>query len=175
MTALYLASFIAGLLLAVGVMLFGIEKRARATSQAVQLRLRVYMPLVAAFAVGFGAGGYLLSRATAQSAAFVAALAVGGLAALLMRWLVKRSAAMVPEHDIDDERYVLQGHIARVVDTIAPGSIGAISFDVGTTKRSLKARSLDDTPLGAGTEVVIERIEGDLAFVEAWVQVERRL
>jgi membrane protein implicated in regulation of membrane protease activity len=175
MTVLYLGAFICGLLLAVGIMLFGIEKRARAATQAVPKRLRVSIPLIASFAVGFGAGGYLMSRTLAPAAAFLAALAIGVLAALLMRWLVARSAAMVPEHDIDDERYVLQGHIARVVDAIAPDSTGEISFEVGRTRRSLRARSLDNVALAAGTEVVIERIEGDLAFVEPWVQVERRL
>jgi len=28
---------------------------------------------------------------------------------------------------------------------------------------------------GAGTEVVIERIEDDIAYVEAWMEVEKRL
>jgi membrane protein implicated in regulation of membrane protease activity len=39
----------------------------------------------------------------------------------------------------------------------------------------LRARSLDDASVDEGTEVVIERIEGDLAYVEPWVQVEERL
>ena len=30
-------------------------------------------------------------------------------------------------------------------------------------------------PLAVGTEVVIERIEDDVAYVEAWTEVEKRL
>jgi membrane protein implicated in regulation of membrane protease activity len=175
MTVLYLGAFISGLLVGVGVMLFGIEKRARVAKDVETAALRVSVPLAAAFAVGFGALGYLASRVTAPVMAFLIALAAGGLAALLMRWIVAKSAAMVPEHDTDDERYVLQGLIADVVAPIAPGVAGQISFEFGGARRSLPAVSLDDVAVAAGTEVVIERIEGDLAYVEPWVHVERRL
>jgi membrane protein implicated in regulation of membrane protease activity len=39
----------------------------------------------------------------------------------------------------------------------------------------MKATSIDNEPVDAGTEVVIERIEGDMAIVEKWSSVERRL
>ena len=175
MTVLYLSAFIGGLLLAVGVMLFGIEKRARLSTDAATAALRVYLPLLAAFAAGFGVAGYLAGRVTAAGTAFLIAVVAGVLAALLMRWIVAKSAAMVPEHDTDDERYVLQGHIADVVAPIAPGAAGEISFEFGGARRSLRALSVDDASVAAGTEVVIERIEGDLAYVEPWVHVERRL
>ena len=42
-------------------------------------------------------------------------------------------------------------------------------------RRVLPARSFDDGTLAAGTEVVIERIEDDIAYVEAWLEVEKRL
>jgi membrane protein implicated in regulation of membrane protease activity len=82
---------------------------------------------------------------------------------------------MPVEHDVDDERYVLQGHVAQVVSSIEAGSEGVISFEYGDERRTLRARSLDDVSVAEGTEVVIERIEGDLAFVEPWLQVEQRL
>lgn len=174
MNVLYLAAFIGGLLVAVGVMLFGIERGAAPTETG---KLRVSVPLIAAFAAAFGLVGYLVARVTAPSAALVAAVAAGIAAALLSRWMVAKSAAMVPEFDVDDEKYVLQGHIAHVVRPIAAGAAGEgeIAFEVGTAHRSLRARSIDESALEAGTEVVIERIEGDLAFVEPWAQVERRL
>ena len=172
MTALYLVAFIAGLLLGVGVMLFGIERRVRA--EEVRAKLRLWIPLVAAFAVGFGVAGYV-ARRSAPISSLAVALVAGVAAALLMRWIVAKSAAMVPEHDVDDERYVLQGHIARVTAAIGPAEAGLISFESAGGHRSLKARSLDDLAVAAGTEVVIERIEGDLAYVEPWVHVERRL
>jgi hypothetical protein len=103
------------------------------------------------------------------------ALVGGAIAAFFTRWVVAKSAAIVPEFDIDDERYVLQGHIARVVAPIASGDEGKIALQLGTGSRTLRARGIDDGALAAGLEVVIERIEDDVAFVEPWVAVEERL
>jgi membrane protein implicated in regulation of membrane protease activity len=175
MTGLFVASLLIGLLLAVGVMLFGVE---RARSRAVaggSHSVYASIPVVAGFAVVFGIVGYLVARVVSGTAAVLIAAGSGVAAALIVRWLVAKSASMEPEHDIDDERYVLQGHIARVVAAIDAGREGEISFDVSKTTRSLRARSVDDQPVAAGTEVVIERIEGNVAYVEPWLQVERRL
>jgi|SRR5437764_7944372 len=174
MTAVYLGTFILGLLIAVAIMLFGIERRS-ATAASPKGASRPSLPLLAAFAVGFGVGGYSLSRVMSAGSALVTALLIGAAAALLTRWLVAKSASMTVEHDVDDERYVLQGHVARVVSTINAGSEGRISFDIGSEQRTLRARSLDDALVDTGTEVIIERIEGDLAYVEPWLQVEQRL
>ena len=125
--------------------------------------------------MAFGVAGYSLLKFMAGGSATIGALVIGLVAALLMRWLVAKSAAMPVEHDVDDERYVLQGHVARVVSSIVAGQEGQISFDLGSEQRTLRARSLDDASVDAGTEVVIERIEGDLAYVEPWIQVEQRL
>jgi len=175
MIALYIACFIAGLLIAVAIMLFGIERRTRAGGVDAGVTSRRWIPLAAAFAVGFGVAGYSLSRTLTPLGALVASLAIGIGAAGLVRWLIAKSEAMPVEHDVDDERYVLQGHVARVVSSIASGQEGRISFDYGEEHRTLRARSLDDVAVAEGTEVVIERIEGDLAYVEPWVQVEQRL
>ncbi|HKW46781.1 MAG TPA: NfeD family protein [Gemmatimonadaceae bacterium] len=175
MTAVYLGVFILGLLIAVAIMLFGIERRPTSAHGSSDSAVRTSLPLIAAFAIGFGTGGYPLSRALSAGSAFLAALAIGLAAAFLTRWLVAKSASMQVEHDIDDERYVLQGHVARVVSSINAGSEGRIAFDVGSEQRTLRARSLDDASVDEGTEVIIERIEGDLAYVEPWLQVEQRL
>jgi hypothetical protein len=178
MTVLFLAAFIGGLLLAVSVMLFGVERRGRggAPSPAAS-SVRVSVPVLAGFLIVFGLVGYLAVRVSSPGlwkAAFVALLG-GAAAAALTGWLVAKSAAIVPEHDIDDERYVLQGHIARVITAIAPGEEGRIAFQVGAGTRVLRARGVDESAVAAETEVVIERIEGEVAFVEPWVQVEERL
>jgi membrane protein implicated in regulation of membrane protease activity len=133
------------------------------------------IPVVAGFTIVFGIVGYFVARAVSVTSALLIAAGSSVVAALIVRWLVAKSASMEPEHDIDDERYVLQGHIARVVAAIDAGQEGEISFDVAKSTRTLRARSIDDKPLAAGTEVVIERIEGSLAYVEPWLQVERRL
>jgi membrane protein implicated in regulation of membrane protease activity len=175
MTTVYLGAFILGLLIAVAIMLFGIERRPTSAIASSGSAMRTSLPLIAAFAVGFGAAGYSLARVLSAGNAFLVAVGIGLAAGVLTRWLVAKSAAMKVEHDVDDERYVLQGHVAKVVTSISAGSEGRISFDVGTENRTLRARSLDDAPVDEGTEVIIERIEGDLAYVEPWLQVEQRL
>jgi membrane protein implicated in regulation of membrane protease activity len=175
MSAVYIGAFIAGLFAGVAIMLFGIERQPSAGLVASSSSVRHWLPLVAAFAVCFGAAGYSLSRLLSATGALVASLIAGIAGGLLTRWLVAKSESMPVEHDVDDERYVLQGHVARVVASIAAGREGRISFDYGEEHRTLRARSLDDISVEEGTEVVIERIEGDLAYVEPWLQVEQRL
>src|SRR6185369_5117829 len=103
------------------------------------------------------------------------ALVAGGVAAIIGVRLVGRWSTIVPEHDVDDPRYVLQGHPAQVVQSISPTEAGEILFEVESEQRRLPALALDDVAVGVGTEVVIERIENGIAYVEPWLQVEQRL
>jgi hypothetical protein len=48
-------------------------------------------------------------------------------------------------------------------------------FEIESEQRRLPARALDDVAVVEGTEVVIERIEDGIAYVEPWLQVEQRL
>jgi hypothetical protein len=176
MTFFYLASFIGGLLLAVWVMIYGVE-RPREEHPSGERSFRVSPPIVVAFSVGMGAVGTLLTRRGIGTVAtrLGIAVAVGAVIAIVTARLVRKWWAVTPEHDVDDERYVLQGHLARVTKPIREGVDGEVSFEIGKEHRVLRARSFDDGALGAGTEVVIERIEDDIAYVEAWMEVEKRL
>ena len=91
-------------------------------------------------------------------------------ARLVLKWWT-----LTPEHDVDDERYVLQGHIARVTKPIRADVDGEVAYELGNERRVVRARSFDEGALAVGTEVVIERIEDDVAYVEAWMEVEKRL
>jgi membrane protein implicated in regulation of membrane protease activity len=97
------------------------------------------------------------------------------LAAAVAARLVRRWWTVTPEHDVDDERYVLQGHLARVTKPIDVGVEGEVTFEFANDHRVVRARGLDERALAIGTDVVIERIEDDLAYVEAWAEVEKRL
>ena|SRR5690349_13291286 len=174
MSIIYLLAFIAGVMGAVRVMLFGIERGSNSAAPSRSGRIRAAEPLIAGFAIGFGVAGYLMSRFVSPAGAVIAAMIVGAAAMALFRWLVVTSASAA-EHDVEDERFALQGHVAQVISSIGAGSEGRISFEIGGEHRILRARSLDDGVVSEGSEVVIERIEGDLAFVEPWVQVEQRL
>lgn len=176
MTILYLASFIGGLLLAVGVMIFGVE-RPRARHPSGERSFRISPAPVGTFAVAFGAVGYILAHtrfvgiaATAAIALLVAAISAATTARLVRQWW-----AVTPEHEVEDERYLLQGHLARITDSIGLEAEGKVTFEVEGKLHVLRARNLDQGSLPAGTDVVIERIEHEVAYVEAWQEVEKRL
>jgi hypothetical protein len=174
-TIVFLVALIVGLAVGVRVMLVGVE-RPRAFGETAPATFRVSPAMLGAFAFVFGATGYVcirmgIGRAEATVAAgLAAALAAGAAVRLVKNWW-----SIPVEHDVDDPRYVLQGHIAQVVAPIARGGEGTVGFSVGETRRVIRARAVDDGALAEGTEVVIERLEDDLAYVEAWSQVEKRL
>jgi hypothetical protein len=175
MTVFYLVAFVAGLLLAVRIMFFGAERRRKGSADA--LPLRRSEPAVAAFLVMFGVAGYLLTRPGRLSpgAAVSAALVLGGAWAALVTRLAIVTARVRPEHDPDDPRYVLQGHVAVVTAAIPADGEGAIAYGEADTRLSLRARSIDAQAIEAGLEVCIERVEDGVAFVEPWALVEARL
>jgi hypothetical protein len=175
MPIVYLVSFIAGLLLAVRIMFFGAERRRVQAVDAMPLRRSE--PAASAFLVMFGVAGYLLTRTGRLSWAAGAALAMvlGVLWAVLVTRLAIAMARARPEHDPEDPRYLLQGHVAVVTAAIPTGGEGVIAYGVGDARRSLQARSIDGESIEAGLEVCIERVEEEVAFVELWALVEARL
>jgi len=172
MLLLFLASFLVGLLLAVWGMLYGVTKPAAGT-----LRASLNVPLLGGFATVFGATGYLLTRystigaplRTLIAAAAGAAGALGAVA-LVTKWAIPSAAK-----DVEDERYALQGHLARVTRAVAANSPGTIVYEEDGATHEARALALDGEPIAPGTEVVIERIEDGVAYVEAWARVEERL
>jgi membrane protein implicated in regulation of membrane protease activity len=176
MSYLYLAIFIAGLLLAVRVMIFGVE-RPRESHPAGERSFRMSPALIVAFSVVFGATGYILTqqRLSSVTTALIFSAVLAAVASAITARLVSKWWTVTPEHDVDDERFVLQGHLARVTKPIAAGVDGEVTFDFALDHRVLRARSLGEDAIAVGTDVVIERIEDDLAYVEAWAEVEKRL
>jgi hypothetical protein len=178
LTVLFVAALILGLLLAVRAMLLGVERgRSPFGTQPARPNVRFSTPVVSAFATTFGAFGYLLTRPgrMALATGTVVALLIGAAAAAYAVRLVRRAAAFVPEHDPDDPRYVLQGHVATVTAPIGPAGEGEIAYVVEGTRHTTRARGLDGSMADRGVEVVIERIEDGVAYVEPWVEVEKRL
>ena len=55
------------------------------------------------------------------------------------------------------------------------GRRGEVAVEINGEVHTAEAVSLEGDPIAAGTEVVIERIEGEVAFVEPWEVVERRI
>lgn len=175
MSYVFLVAFIAGLLLGVRLMFFGAERRR--VQQQSELPLRRSEPAAVAFLVMFGVAGYLLTRHDTMSAGAGAATAL--LLGIAWAGVVTRvaiaTARLQPEHDPEDPRFVLQGHVALVTLAIPAGGEGTISLQDGASMRSIRARTIDDGGVPQGQEVCIERIDDGVAFVEPWAAVEARL
>ena len=185
----FLILFFAGLGLGVYAMLQGVEKPP--AEKVVQTRVgllpavllpyvssaRLFYPSLAAFMAAFGAAGYLLVRYTSLPlwAAIAIATVLGGLAIWGALSLVAQWAVPSARREVVDERYVLQGQFAHVSRAIAEHEKGEIRFEFDGTAYAMEAVSLDGQPASLGAEVVIERVEDGVAYVEAWATVERRI
>jgi hypothetical protein len=183
MRAAAVVVFLTGLLLGVRVMFFGVQRRVAED----HTHHRRWPLALAAFLVVAGALLYIrLTSATEVTAPWIAAVLLSGaIAGAGAWWLVKRSAAIPSSDPEDDPRYRFQGHVARVITSIEPndvGGIGRIAFNFDGKRYEFGARWSPESEVGerrdlggVDSEVVIERVEGDVAYVEPWTVVEGRL
>jgi flagellar basal body-associated protein FliL len=171
----FLVIFIGGLLLAVFAMLNGVQPAQRNRSRTPSAFFN--LPAVAAFAIGFGAAGYPLASRTRLPvwgilliAMAVGALAISGMITLLAKWAFRGiSAASATEEQ------EIQGQLAIVTRDIAVSAPGEISYESLGREVKIPARAMSTKALPVGTDVVIDRIEDGVAFVEEWAVVEQRL
>ena len=183
MTYAFLAAFLAGLVLGVHVMMHGVERVGSALpvrpSPDGRYPASATRPVLAGFLTIFGFLGYVAHRN--RDGLWPAGLLASILGGLVGAWIgnivVKRWAIPAAIADQPDERFVLMGHFGRVTAPIAEGegSAGTITYEIDGVTRTAGARALDGTAIAAGTDVVIERIEDGVAWVEPWSQVEQRI
>ncbi|MEO5569058.1 MAG: hypothetical protein ABIR92_11230 [Gemmatimonadaceae bacterium] len=175
MIYLFIVLVVVGLIAAVRVMLYGVE-RDRAAGDLTPRSFSASPAVIAVFSFVAGIVGYAALRFGLQATwVLLASLGLGVITAIATSRAIARWWTVVPEHDIDDERYVLQGSLGRVVAAIASAGAGSVSLESSGHTQVLPARSIDDQAMPAGTEVVIERIEEGVAYVEDWAAVEKRL
>jgi len=175
LTVVLLAAFLIGLLLGVRAMIVGVERPARTGTTP---RTALGAPAIAAAATTFGLAGYVLlehvgagAGASVAVAAALALLSALAAIALIAKWAVPSAAAEPP-----DERYLLQGtpaFVTRAVTATEDGEVTYLAAD-GAQNATL-ARSFDGSSIEVGAEVVIDRIEDGVAYVESWALVEKRL
>ena len=179
MRAAAILAFLSGLVLGVSVMFFGVRR-----VHGDHPHHRRWPLALAAFLLAAGAALYIRLAVGQVTPPWIGAVVTIGLAAGgLAWWIVRRSAAVPSTDPEDDPRYRFQGHVARVVKPLGKGtdsaSAGRITFTFDGQHHEYAARWLDGADFeGQGrldSEVVIERIDGEVAFVEPWVVVEGRL
>ena len=178
----FAASFLLGLLLGVRAMLHGVERPAKSRAPLDAngkpgRRFALNLPTAAGFATAFGLTGYLFSRFTGLSvpvdliiAAIAGAAGAVGVLLLVAAWAIPAEKA-----EVTDERYLMQGSLARVIGVTDHGASGTITYVSGGVTYTTRATPLEGSALQVGSEVVIERIEDGIAFVEPWSRVEARL
>ena len=175
MKYVFIGLVFAGLIFAVRIMLYGVERQ-RAAGDASPRTFSMVPALLASFSLVAGIAGYISIRAGSTSLiATLTAFASGAIAAASAARLVSKWWAVVPEHDVDDERYVLQGSLGRVIREVTASTPGEISLESSGHKDRIPAKAVEDQHIAPGTEVVIERIENGVAYVEDWATVEKRL
>jgi len=171
----FLVAFIAGLVLAVFAMLHGVEHTRRNRSRAPSPFFN--LPALAAFAIGFGAVGYPVASRTnlpAWGTLLIAAgsgvLSISAMITLLASWALRGAGAnaLSDEHEI-------QGQLAVVTRDIAMSTLGEIAYELSGQRVRVPARALTPKSIPTGAEVVIDRIENGVAFVEEWAVVEQRI
>lgn len=171
----FLAVFVGGLMLAVFAMLNGVGYARRNRSHAPSAFFN--LPAVAAFAIGLGAAGYPLASRTQLPvwgilliAIAAGALAISSMITLLARWAFRGISAA----SAGDEEEI-QGQLAVVTRDITVAALGEISYEYLGRETRVPARGLSTKPLAIGADVVIDRLEDGVAFVEEWAVVEQRL
>jgi hypothetical protein len=188
MSVAFALCFIAGLVLSVYVMLHGVERGAAPSAGAPHEQTGAHDPRTeprpfvnrqsaAAFATLFGAAGYLLLRFSPLSAGLVlASAAAAGVLGLVASGLLLRAWALPSaRREVVDDRYLMQGHPATVTRAIPAEGEGEIAYEVDGRRWTVAARSWDGAPITEAVDVAIERVEGGVAYVEQWAQVEARL
>ena len=169
----FLIVFIAGLAAAVHSMLQGVTPAAAA--HTITRIGMIGAPSVSAFAIVFGAVGYLCTTRTSLSYAVVVVIALASGSAtiplsapLLARLTRTRAAASSLEAEIE-------GQLATVSKPLTKSTEGEVVFQRDGKQIRHRALHILESDLPAGHDVVIDRIENGVAYVEDWNAVERRL
>ena len=184
MTVTLLLASLGGLTLGVYSMIRGVERpdpnRVAAGSFRQATRTKSHHPLPAAFAgglIGPGALGSVLMHTGVASimTLTLVALVAGAARMTTATWIVARWMVPAARRELDDPRYVLQGTLARVMRTIPPKDLGAVSYELDDRRICVATRILDGSAIARDADVVIERLEDAIVYVEPWSRVEERL
>ena len=127
-----------------------------------------------AFLAWFGGTGYILTKHSHFVAivslgfATVAGLFAGLVVFNFMTRLVKATDARLLEWD-----YRMEGAIGTISAPIRENGTGELIFEQNGVRKSVGARCGDGSALPKGTEVVIERFDGGIAYVKKWEEFTR--
>jgi membrane protein implicated in regulation of membrane protease activity len=127
-----------------------------------------------AFLAWFGGTGYLLTGGGHLSHLVVLALsAVVGIAGALIVLVFLTRVLLRHERVLQGSDFDMVGVLGRVTVPIRKGGTGEIVYSQERTRRSAGARSEAGEAIARGSEVVVTRYEGGLAYVRLWEDFAR--
>ena len=176
MPILWSLVIVTGLLILVYLMIAGVP-HLQVEQQVAGGVPRTVLPMLGGFFTAAGIAGYLTMDSSRFQGGVRAGL-IGVIAivtALVTRWIIIKAFTEPPPDPEDDPRYRYQGHVGRLTSAIKAGRPGRVVFDADGQRFDLVAHSIDAEPVDEGVEVVIERIDDQVATVEPWAAVEERL
>ncbi len=175
MQNVFLAVFLLGLILGVLSMLIGIDRTRKPWREHKAGLLN--LPTGGAFFTALGVTGYLAARYSTWTPStniglglLTGVAAAAGAFGMLFGWAVPSA-----KKEVEDERYLLQGYLGQVTRAVGATTPGEISYEENGKHHLVSARGLNDAPIAVGTEIVIERVENGVAFVELWETIEKQL
>ena len=122
-----------------------------------------------AFLTFFGGVGYVLSETVGIGPALaLIGATLGGLAGGAIIFLFLARVLVAGQRFVSPDSSRLDGTVATVSLAIRPAGTGEIMFSRDGARRSEGARSATGEAIPVGTEVVVVRYEGGIAFVEPW-------
>ncbi len=127
-----------------------------------------------AFLAWFGGAGYLLTVWKQVGFLAVFALATGfGLVGGMVVFAFISKVLMRTDSTLYESDYRMEGLLGHVSVGIRAGGTGEIIFSQEGVRRTCGARSEEGGEIAKGTEVVITRYEGGIAYVRRWEEMAR--
>ena len=171
--AIYLGCFFFGLLfsvvsIAIGAVDFGADTDFDVDTDSDGLLGLINVSTVLAFLAWFGGFGYLARNGLGTLAviSLVIALAGGVAGAVAVGWVLRKLKQS--EQVLDPNDYQLPGTLAQVTSGIRVGGVGEIIYEQAGVRQVSAARSIDGKAIARGTDVVVLRTAGGIAFVQPW-------
>jgi membrane protein implicated in regulation of membrane protease activity len=129
---------------------------------------------IAAFLMWFGAAGYLLTRFSPWTLLIVLFLAsfCGLVGAAIVFWFLAR-VLIASEHPLDPVDYDMTGVLGRLSTTVRKNGTGEMIFTQEGRRCGVPVRSETGEPLDRGTEVIVTRYEGGIAYVRTWEELQK--
>ena len=133
----------------------------------------VNAPTVAGFLMWFGAAGYLLARfADWRLLAVLGVAAVFGLVgAGMVFWFLAR-VLLANERPLNPVDFDMTGVLGHLSETVRPSGTGEMIFTQQGQRRGVPVRAETGQPLARGTEVIVTRYEGGIAYVRTWDEMQ---